>query len=76
MVQLVDKQRNIGYKKNQQHLNETFSVLIEGQAKKPNQMMGRNDGNKIVVFPRNGKNVGEFVKVKINEVTPNTLISY
>jgi len=74
MVQLVDKQRNIGYKKNQQHLNETFSVLIEGQAKKPNQMMGRNDGNKIVVFQKNGKQVGDFVNVKINEVTPNTLI--
>ncbi len=74
MVQLVEKQRNIGYKKNQQHLGETFSVLIEGQAKKPTQMMGRNDGNKIVVFPENGKKVSEFVNVKINEVTPNTLI--
>ena len=74
MVQLVDKQRNIGFKRNQQHLEETFSVLIEGQAKKPTQMMGRNDGNKIVVFPKNGKKVGEFVNVKINEVTPNTLI--
>jgi len=74
MVQLVDKQRNIGFKKNEQHLGETFSVLIEGPAKKPTQMMGRNDGNKIVVFPKNGKKVGEFVNVKINEVTPNTLI--
>lgn len=74
MVNLVDKQRNIGFKKNQQHLEEAFSVLIEGKAKKPTQMMGRNDGNKIVVFPENGKKVGEFVDVKINEVTPNTLI--
>lgn len=74
MVQLVEKQRNIGFKKNEHHLGETFSVLIEGPAKKPTQMMGRNDGNKIVVFPKNGKNIGEFVNVKINEVTPNTLI--
>jgi tRNA-2-methylthio-N6-dimethylallyladenosine synthase len=74
MVQLVDRQRNIGFKKNEQHLGEIFSVLIEGPAKKPMQMMGRNDGNKIVVFPKNGKKVGEFVNVKINEVTPNTLI--
>ena len=68
------KQRKIGYKKNQDHLDKTFSVLIEGDAKKPGQMMGRNDGNKIVVFPKNGKKVGDFVNVKINEVTPNTLI--
>jgi tRNA-2-methylthio-N6-dimethylallyladenosine synthase len=74
MVQLVDKQRTIGYKKNQKHLGETFPVLIEGNAKKPGQMMGRNDGNKIVVFPDNSKKIGEFVNVKINEVTPNTLI--
>ncbi len=76
MVQLVDKQRNIGYKKNQQHLGETFSVLVEGRAKKLTQIMGRNDGNKIVLFPKNGIKIGEFVNVKIDEVTPNTLISY
>ena len=74
MIQLVEMQRKIGFKRNQLHLDETFSVLVEGQAKKPTQMMGRNDGNKIVVFEKNGKQVGEFVNVKINEVTPNTLI--
>jgi len=74
MVQLVEKQRKIGFEKNQFHLGETFSVLIEGDAKKPGQMMGRNDGNKIVVFPKVDKQVGDFVNVKINEVTPNTLI--
>jgi len=74
MVQLVEKQRKIGFEKNQFHLGETFSVLIEGDAKKPGQMMGRNDGNKIVVFQKVDKQVGDFVNVKINEVTPNTLI--
>jgi len=74
MVQLVEKQRKIGYERNQKHLDEIFPVLIEGDAKKPGQMMGRNDGNKIVVFPKIDKQVGEFVNVKINEVTPNTLI--
>jgi len=74
MVQLVEKQRKIGFEKNQLHLGETFSVLIEGDAKKPGQMMGRNDGNKIVVFQKVDKQVGDFVNVKINEVTPNTLI--
>jgi len=75
MIKLVDLQRNISYKKNQQHLGSSFSVLVEGKAKKPNQLMGRNDGNKIVVFPDAGQNIGEFVKVKIDEVTPNTLIA-
>ncbi|MFC2088973.1 tRNA (N6-isopentenyl adenosine(37)-C2)-methylthiotransferase MiaB [Calditrichota bacterium] len=74
MVNLVDMQRKISYKKNKQHLNQTFEVLVEGRAKKPDQLMGRNDGNKIVVFADNGKKAGDFVNVKINEVTPNTLI--
>jgi tRNA-2-methylthio-N6-dimethylallyladenosine synthase len=74
MVELVDKQRKISYLKNQAHLGNTYSVLIEGKAKKPGQMMGRNDGNKIVVFPENGKHVGEFASIKILEATPNTLI--
>jgi len=76
MVELVDLQRKISFKKNQQHLSETFSVLVEGTAKKPDQLMGRNDGNKIVVFPDNGQKVGDIIAVRIDEVTPNTLIGY
>ena len=51
-------------------------MLVEGRAKKPDQLMGRNDGNKIVVFPDGGQKVGDIVKVRIEEVTPNTLIGY
>ncbi len=74
MVRLVDQQRQIAYRRNQTHLGQTFSVLVEGMGKRPKQLMGRNDGNKIVVFPDTGATPGEFVDVTINEVTPNTLI--
>ncbi len=74
LTNLVDMQRKINYKKNQAHIGESFEVLVEGRAKKPDQLMGRNDGNKIVVFPDGGQKVGVFVEVKIEEVTPNTLI--
>ncbi len=74
MVKLVDQQRQISFRRNQSHLGQTFEVLVEGTAKKPTQLMGRNDGNKIVVFTDTGAMPGEFVRVKINEVTPNTLI--
>ena len=36
--------------------------------------MGRNDANKIVVFPDEDQKSGDFVKIKIREATPNTLI--
>ena len=74
LTNLVGIQRKINYAKNQLHLGETFEVLVEGPAKKPGQLMGRNDGNKIVVFPDSGQKVGDFVDVRIEEVTPNTLI--
>ncbi len=74
LTNLVEVQRKINYEKNQEHLGESFEVLVEGRAKKPDQLMGRNDGNKIVVFPDAGQKAGEFVEVEIEEVTPNTLI--
>jgi tRNA-2-methylthio-N6-dimethylallyladenosine synthase len=74
LIELVEMQRKINFEKNQPHLGKTFEVLIEGKAKKPDQLMGRNEANKIVVFPDKGQQVGDFVNVIIDEVTPNTLI--
>jgi tRNA-2-methylthio-N6-dimethylallyladenosine synthase len=74
ITRLVEMQRKISYNKNNKVLGETFEVLVEGPSKKPDQLFGRNDGNKIVVFPNQGQKVGDFVKVKVQEVTPNTLI--
>ncbi len=74
ITRLVDLQKKIALKKNQEHLGQVFEVLVEGKGKKPNQLLGRNDGNKIVVFADNGAKVGDFVHVRIDEVTSNTLI--
>ncbi len=74
ITRLVDMQRKISYSKNQKELGKTFEVLVEGTGNKPGQMVGRNDGNKIVAFPGENCRIGDFVNVKIEEVTPNTLI--
>ena len=74
IIRLVDLQRKISYSKNQKELEKTFEVLVEGTGKKPGQMIGRNDGNKLIAFPGENCRIGEFVDVKIEEVTPNTLI--
>ena len=71
---MFDMQKKIDLKRNQLHLGERFEVVVEGRGKKTAQLLGRNDGNKIVVFPDNGAKTGDFVNVKINEVTSNTLI--
>jgi tRNA-2-methylthio-N6-dimethylallyladenosine synthase len=74
LIELVEMQRKINFEQNQPHLGKTFEVLLEGKAKKPDQLMGRNEANKIVVFADGGQQVGDFVNVQIDEVTPNTLI--
>jgi len=74
ITRLVDLQRKISYAKNQNELGKSFEVLVEGPGKKPGQMVGRNDGSKLVAFPGGDCEVGDFVDVKIEEVTPNTLI--
>jgi tRNA-2-methylthio-N6-dimethylallyladenosine synthase len=74
IMRLIDQQRHISYHRNQSHLGGTFNVMVEGYGKKPKQLLGRNDGNKIVVFPDTGAKPGDFVDVRIEEVTPNTLI--
>jgi tRNA-2-methylthio-N6-dimethylallyladenosine synthase len=74
MIELVELQRKINFENNQPHVGKVFEVLVEGKAKKPDQLMGRNEANKIVVFPDQGQQIGDFVNVVIDEVTPNTLI--
>lgn len=74
IVRLVDMQQEISLKRNRMHIGETFEVMVEGNGKKPNQLLGRTDGNKVTVFPDNGAPNGSMVKVKITEVTSGTLI--
>ncbi len=74
ITRLVQLQREISLKRNQAHLGQVFEVLIEGPAKKPGQMQGRTDGNKIVVFPDSGMENGTMINVNVEEVTANTLI--
>ncbi|MEJ2543934.1 MAG: tRNA (N6-isopentenyl adenosine(37)-C2)-methylthiotransferase MiaB [Calditrichaceae bacterium] len=74
ITRLVELQRKNSLKRNKAHVGQIFDVMIEGKGKKPGQILGRNDGNKIVVFPGNGYKIGDIVDVRITEATTNTLI--
>jgi len=59
----------------QKEVGKVFKVLIEGDSKKNDQeYYGRNDQNKVVVFPKLHFKKGEYAMVKINECTAGTLI--
>jgi len=74
ITRLVDLSKKISLERNLLHVDQVQEVMVEGKGKKPNQLLGRNDGNKVVVFADNGAKNGDQVQVKIDEVTSNTLI--
>ena len=59
----------------QKEVGKTRKVLIEGTSKKSeNDLYGRTDQNKVVVFAKGNLKVGEYVTVKIDSCTAGTLI--
>ncbi|MBX7227108.1 MAG: tRNA (N6-isopentenyl adenosine(37)-C2)-methylthiotransferase MiaB [Chitinophagales bacterium] len=60
---------------NDQDKGKTFKVLVEKTSRKStDDLCGRNDQNKMVVFPKSNHAVGEYVHVHIDNVTGATLI--
>ncbi|HFB67385.1 MAG TPA: tRNA (N6-isopentenyl adenosine(37)-C2)-methylthiotransferase MiaB, partial [Calditrichae bacterium] len=76
IVRLNDIQKKISYQKNLAHVGEIHEVLIEEEKtkKSPDHYQGRNDGNKIVIFPKGEYRKGQFVNVRILDATPHVLL--
>lgn len=75
IVRLNELQREHSLKKNRAHIGQIHEVLIEDEKtkKSADDFQGRNDGNKIVIFPGGEYGTGQFVKVKIESATPHVL---
>ncbi|MEO7046693.1 MAG: TRAM domain-containing protein, partial [Ferruginibacter sp.] len=59
----------------QKDVGKTFKVLVEGNSKKDeNELHGRTDHNKVVVFPKGEHKKGDYVMVKVNNCTAGTLL--
>ncbi len=75
LQEVIDLHRGHSLQSMQQDVGKTFTVLIEGTSKKSDQQLyGRNDQNKVIVFPRGIHRKGEYVKVKVNSCTAGTLL--
>lgn len=75
LQEIIDLHRGHSYESMQKDVGKTFKVLIEGTSKKnENELYGRNDQNKVIVFPKKNYNKGEYVYVKVHSCTPGTLI--
>lgn len=59
----------------QKDVGKTFKVLIEGTSKRSeDDLFGRNDQNKVIVFPKGEHKKGEYVMVKVENCTAGTLL--
>jgi tRNA-2-methylthio-N6-dimethylallyladenosine synthase len=73
--EIIALQNEISNKSNQDDVGKTYEVLVEGFSKRSNeQLFGRTSQNKVVIFPREGRRIGEFIKVRILSASSATLI--
>ena len=73
--QLIALQTEISAERNREDVGKTFPVLVEGFSKRSReQLMGRNEQNKAVVFDRGRHHIGETVNVRITGSSSATLL--
>ena len=73
--ELIKLQTEVSAEQNSKDVGNTFEVLVEGFSKRSReQLMGRTEQNKAVVFDKNGHHIGERVMVKITGSTSATLL--
>ena len=75
LQEVIDLQRIHSEYRTQQFIGKIVCVLIEKSSKKSNEFWsGRTSQNTVAVFPKENYKVGDFVDIKIKEVTSATLI--
>lgn len=73
--EIIALQNTLSLESNQRDIGKEFEVLVEGFSKRSNeQFYGRTSGYKTVVFPRSGRRIGEFIRVRITSCSAATLI--
>ena len=74
LQELVDLYREHSLRTMQKEVGKTFKILVEGFSKKSEeQLQGRTDQNKVVIFAKENFKKGDYVFVKINDCTAGTL---
>lgn len=72
--ELIALQNELSAESNRRCEGRTFEVLVEGVSKRSReQLFGRTEQNKVVVFDRGNHRIGEYVRVKITGSSSATL---
>ena len=73
--ELIALQTEISAQQNKKDEGKEFDVLVEGFSKRSReQLCGRTEQNKMVVFAKQGHHIGETVRIRITGSTSATLL--
>jgi len=74
LQEIIALQNELGLASNRRDVGKEFEVLVEGVSKRDAmQLSGRTPQNKVVVFDRGDRRIGDYVRVRITGCTPATL---
>ena len=72
--ELIALQNELSAESNRKYIGKTYEVLVEGVSKRSkDQLFGRTEQNKVVVFDRGNHRIGDFIQVQITESSSATL---
>ena len=72
--EIIALQTRLSLQSNSQCVGKVYEVLVEGVSKRSReQLFGRTEQNRVIVFDRGTYKVGDFVKVKVLEAGSATL---
>ncbi len=72
--EIIELQGRLSAESNLRCVGKTYEVLAEGVSKRSkDQLFGRTEQNRVVVFDRGDHHIGDFVQVRITDYTRATL---
>ena len=72
--EIIALQTQLSLESNRREIGKTVEVLVEGFSKRSHDdMYGRTEQYKTVVFPRSGQKIGDLVQVRITDASAATL---
>jgi len=74
LSEIIELQSKHSLARNQRLIGKTHKVLVEGESKRSDKdLQGRTTDNKVIVFPRENYEKGQYVNVAVNDCTSATL---
>lgn len=75
LSEIIALQQQHSLERNRRALGKMHTVLVEGPSKRSAaEWQGRNDQNKVVVFPKENYQKGDYVQVLVTDCTAATLL--